>query len=269
MVDFLKSWGSLLIATIALIQPWLIGVWKKFLRGGTVEIYETGLIEIGYSNFGATIGLHGTLRARDRDLFIRSVQLDIVSEKDQSKHRLEWGALRSAKLVVGRPEEMTLELPAGFMLSTSQPHRYNIQFHDTGLQGDIRPVLERLGRSWFEAVDATVKGVVGEWADPGEISQKASRALSTVYRSFERSSEHVEAFAALERLCYWNAGRYQLIVVVHTARPDRQFTRRWSFHLTDPEARWLRQNALKVVQEACTQYLGQYNFVNVRYEAGN
>ena len=60
--EFLKGWGSLIIATVALVQPWMIALWKRFVRPGTIDIHETGTIEIGYSSFGPTIGLRGTLR---------------------------------------------------------------------------------------------------------------------------------------------------------------------------------------------------------------
>lgn len=266
MREFLKSWGTLTVAVLALVQPWLVAIWRRFLRAGVVDIHETGRIEIGYSAFGATIGLHGTLRARDRDFFIRTAYLEILKERDQSQHRLDWGAFRSSRLIVGRPEEMTLELPSGFMLVTSQPHRYNIQFHDMALQDDIRPVLERLGRAWFAAVDAEVRTAVGDSADAAELAQEADRALSTTYETFQRDPQHVDTFVALDRLCYWEAGRYRLTLVVQTARPDRQYARRWSFVLSEPEVQSLRMNPLKIVQDACAQHYGQYNFAYVRYE---
>lgn len=72
MPDFLKSWGTLIVAAVALIQPWLIAAWKKFLRRQKIEVYEAGTMEIGFSTFGPTIGLQGAVRAINRDAFVPS-----------------------------------------------------------------------------------------------------------------------------------------------------------------------------------------------------
>ena len=86
LTAFLKGWGSLIVAAVALVQPWVIGLWKKFFRPGTIDIHETGTIEVGYSGFGPTIGLRGTLRAVHRDQFVRDIQLAVAKLKDDSKH---------------------------------------------------------------------------------------------------------------------------------------------------------------------------------------
>lgn len=73
MLDFrnwsTETWTALatVLAFVALIQPWLLGAWRRLYKRGTVDIHETGKIEIGYSGFGATVGIMGTLRARDCD----------------------------------------------------------------------------------------------------------------------------------------------------------------------------------------------------------
>jgi hypothetical protein len=261
---FLKSWGTLSAAILALIQPWLLLAWRRLFRQGSVEIYETGTIEVGYSAFGATIGLHGTLRARDGDFFIRSARLEILKEKDQSRHCLDWGAFRSSKLVIGRPEEMTLELPAGFMLLATNPHRYNIQFHDVSLQDEIRPILDQLSAAWVKAI---IDYISDPNLDPLSRDQEMRGSWPSVYALFSPSPEHVGAYTRLDRLCYWEPGRYRLTLHVETARPDRRFPRRWSFTLSENDCQSLRLNSLKIVQESCSQYFGQYNFAYVRHLA--
>lgn len=144
MIDFLKGWGSLIIAGIALIQPWLIATWKRFFRQGEIDIHETGGIELGYNNFGPTIGLNGTLRAANRDQFVRSISLTITKMKDNSRHTFEWGLFRSAKLSSSGTQEMSFELPSGFMLTTAQPHRYSIQFYDAMAYAEVRQHLDKL-----------------------------------------------------------------------------------------------------------------------------
>ena len=153
LVDLLRDIGyAAIIATIALLQPWVVALWKRFLRQGTIDIHETGTIEVGYSSYGATIGLTGTLRAVHRDQFVRSIELTVVKGKDSSQHFFNWGLFRSGKLTIGRESEMTVELPSGFMLTTREPGRYSTLFVDSALQAEIRPHLTRVVEAWQGAL---------------------------------------------------------------------------------------------------------------------
>jgi hypothetical protein len=91
MNEFLKGWGSLIIAAIALAQPWVIGLFKKCFRRKRVEIYETGTIEIGLSTFGPTVGLFGTLNAIHGDAVVRNMTLKVVRLKDKAEQDFSWG----------------------------------------------------------------------------------------------------------------------------------------------------------------------------------
>jgi hypothetical protein len=144
MIDFLRGWGALLIATIALIQPWIIAIFRKVFLKGTIQIHETSQIEIGYSTFGETIGLHGTLVAYSKDQFVSNIELKVIKQRDNSCHYFDWGVFRSAKFNVGSGKDISFELPSGFLIATSQPHKYNIQFFDTQIQNEVRPHLIKL-----------------------------------------------------------------------------------------------------------------------------
>lgn len=250
MLDLLKEWGTGIVAVLALVQPWILATWRRYFRPGRIEIYETGTIEIGYSAFGPTIGLHGTLRACDRDLFIRSVHLELFKEKDQSRHRFEWGVFRSSKVIAGRPEELTLELPAGFMLLISQPHRFNIQFHELSRQDEIRKVLEPVQQGWFTALSKAL---------PIQTHQAC-------YQTFSQGKAHVTAFTELDRLCYWEAGKYQLTMTVSTEPRNRKFLRTWSFVFSQEDINSIRLNPIVILREMCGQDNVRYNFVYARYQ---
>jgi hypothetical protein len=267
MPEFLKAWGTLIIAFLALVQPRAAAAWRRYVRPGTAEIYQTGTIEIGYSGFGATIGLHGTFRARYRDCFIRSVRLDLVKERDRSQHRFEWALFRSYRFVSGRQQEVAFELPAGFMLLTSQPYRYNILFTDTLLQNDIRSTLDPFREAWNQfTLDSLPPGLRQPQTDPASIQQAVGEVQRRVYPQFAQDPRHVDAFTRIDRHLYWEAGRYRLTMHVETAHPDRRFTQSWSFELTDQHVRTLRFNSIKIIQEACGQFIGQYNFIYPPYQ---
>src|SRR5207253_5016876 len=96
-----SRWIQPLIAVLALIQPWIIWLYRKYGRGGDIDVHHTGNVEVGFSALGATVGLQGTLRAADRDFFVSSMTLEVLREADGSRHTLEWGAFRPPAVVVG------------------------------------------------------------------------------------------------------------------------------------------------------------------------
>src|ERR1700722_4700256 len=89
------QWSAVGISVVALAQPWVIRLYDSNFKPGAIDIYETGQLEIGFSGFGTTIAVNGTLRARDRDQFVRAIQLDLTKQKDGSTHQFEWRMFRS------------------------------------------------------------------------------------------------------------------------------------------------------------------------------
>ncbi|MCP3959839.1 MAG: hypothetical protein GY719_18480 [bacterium] len=136
VIEFLKTWGALIIAFIALARPWVKSAWRHFYQRPTLFPHPTGTIEIGFGNFGPSIGVMGTL----------------------------------------------------------------------------------------------------------------------------------EAYQTLQRMRYWEAGRYRLELRVSTSHPNAIHSTAWNFELDDSQANNLRLNIIKVLQDLCIQPYGQYNFAYVQYQ---
>ena len=257
MKELLSKYGTLIVAIIALIQPWVVYLWKKFVRKGEIKIYPTGSIEVGYSSYGPTIGLHGTFRCLNQDVFVSSISLEIVKQKDKSTHSFDWGVFRSQKLT-HKGEEAEFELPYGFMLSTSQPKRYNIAFFDTMTRNEMQDKIQNLKEEWIKLLIKEIqeKGIQDETI----ISKK-------YYDEFSQAPIHVENYTNLYHLCYWESGKYDLLLRVYTSKPNRIFEERWELSLREEEVKAIRLNALKILQDTCgVKSYGQYNFAYAKYE---
>ena len=164
-----------------------------------------------------------------------------------------------------RPTEVAFQLPAGFLLLPSQPFRYNLLFNDTSFQqGHVQPVIEALRTAWFVAVQQSLGGAALSNI-PQQAQAQVQHAAQATYPAFSLQPAHVNAFTALGQQFYWNPGWYKLSVRIETAHPERTVTKRWRFELTQAQSQGLRGNALKVVQEVCAQYIGEYYFAFVPY----
>jgi hypothetical protein len=70
----LKDIGPWILGFIALVQVCIVGLSKK-LRKGTLEIYESGLIEIGYGDLGPGVALMGTLRCLENETSLLDLEV--------------------------------------------------------------------------------------------------------------------------------------------------------------------------------------------------
>ncbi len=255
-----------IIAVIALVQWWVYWVWQRFFKRGKADIYETGTVEVGYSNYGPTLALQGTLHGRERGMFVRVISLEVIREADNAQHHFEWIIFRGVRFVTTRPTEMAVMLPAGFLLLPSQPFRYNIVFHDaTFQQRHVQPVLETLRAAWITVIGQTLGGAALP-TNPQQAQAQIQHAAQAAYPAFSTQPPHVNAYTELDRHFYWTPDGYTLSMRIETAQPERTFTKQWQFQLTPAQSQALRVNALKVVQEICGQYIGDYYFAYAPYE---
>ena len=58
----LKDIGPWIVGFAALVQVWVIALWKK-LRKGKIDLYESGSVEIGYSGLGPSVALTAAIPA--------------------------------------------------------------------------------------------------------------------------------------------------------------------------------------------------------------
>lgn len=250
--DFLKGWGSLIIATTALLLPGLRWAYQKWIIKARVEVHETHHIYLGYSAYGPVINLTGTLRALDRDVFIRNMEVSLVRKSDSSTHRFEWGTFSSKKLILAiQPQDY--EIPSGFMLTTTEPKAYNISFMDIPTQNKVIGHFARVMME-AEAARSLDCGI-----DELETNGEASTGIAKTPLVTDAESE-------LDRLCYWTAGEYSMLLKVNTATPDRTFYKEWDFVLTPEDEKLLRRNVNLVIRSAQGQTIGSFPFAVAEYQ---
>jgi hypothetical protein len=254
--------GTLIIALIALVQPWLIYLWNKFLKPPKLDFYETGKIEIGFSQYYTTIGLRGTLRALTRDLYIKKNNLELIRKKDLSQHLLEWGFFRDSKIDINEPENLKIELPGGFLLSKEAPKRLNIQFHDLNQQEEISPLLIQLQDIWLDYQEKQYP--IGErQADTNEEFQIKNQVT---FDEFSQKSKVSNIYSEIDRNFYLKAGGYTLKMNVYTSKPNDKFSFSWDFNLSTRQCEHLRLNVVKLIDYSCNQFRDEWNFAYAVFE---
>lgn len=238
MIDFLKQYWTQIIATLALIQPWLISLCKRFLKKGKIDIYPSGSIEIGFSDFGPTIAIQGTLLATNKDVFINNIQLKIRKLKNNEEHKFDWVAFRSPQINIGQSSPQTIEWPASFIVSASRPHRYVIVFSDIETMNEIRVLIEGCIR---EAQMVVQKYPHLLEATLGRVS------YADALEEYGKSQAYQKAYDVISRLLYWEKGDYELLIIVNADKPQKVFKSLYKFTLTEQDFESLRLNIIRII----------------------
>ncbi|MGB8656755.1 MAG: hypothetical protein WCE90_03110 [Candidatus Zixiibacteriota bacterium] len=268
MGEFVKSYGTLILAIYGVVQVWLIALWRKYFRKGKVEIYETGPIEIGYSQFGPTVGLNGTLRVLNKHVFIKSIDLLVVRERDKAQHSFRWIAFRPPKIDLAGTQAITMEIPSGFLVSPDSPYRFSIVFNDNDLFDDFRPLFNAYISEWYKVTEQLTKILppsLGVAPSPEIIA-----TMAKLIEDFRKSPIHLNTYTALDRKCYWEPGDYSLTMNVRASKPDRVFPKTCKFSINEDDSKNLKLNVITILNQPIASYLRiqnyPYNFAYSEYK---
>jgi len=114
-----------LIAFVALVRPDIARMFDRLTA--TIEMHPAGRLEVGFSNFGPTIGVQGTLQAIGSDKFISFSKVAVERVADNLRYEFQWAVFRPQSF--SSAPQQTFEIASGFLLSVASPRRFNIQFH--------------------------------------------------------------------------------------------------------------------------------------------
>lgn len=258
MIEFFKSYGTLILAILSFTQFWVIALWKKYISKGRMNIYETGNIEIGYNTLGPTISLNGTLRAFNKDTFINSIDLLVIREKDKAQHNFKWFAFRPPKIDLAGTQPIAIEIPSSFLVSPNLPYRYNIVFNDNELLEEIRLFINNYYSEWYRVVEK----LKTFWVPSTGV--KPPNEVNKEIEDFKKSKIYIDTYNCLYNKCYWEYGNYLLKIKVQISKPDLIVTKTYPFVINEYDSKNLKLNVIIILNEPFCSYLRikNYNYYN-------
>ena len=262
--DFLKQYGTLLIAIYGVIQIWLIAIWKNYIHKGKIIIFKSGKLEVGFSNFGPTLAINGTLGAEHKDVFVSDIRMEIKRCKDNSTHKFNWTALRPNQLTLGASTPMTFEIPSAFIVKPDVPYRFHIFFSDRDAQNEIQPYLTNVITEWNNFILEKQEAILQLMKD-----YTVSRDLIHEHlydNEFTKSSKTFnDAWDVMNRNNYWEPGDYEIDLIVNSHNPSTEFKDSFKFKISQGEFESLRLNSIATLRELCTGKVN-YFFEFVKFE---
>jgi len=259
------QWGPWVISGIALIQIWVIAIIRR-LKKPSLDIFESGNIEVGYSGFGPTLGLIGTLRVLYKDVFIRRVVTTITKLKDQSVHNFNWRAFRPNTFSPNPNTSLQYEIASSFLLTSNNIHKYNIFFVDESFTAEIAPQIGRVLKEWLDFRARRLKEIKDKSQDNINLLLNNPLLNNILYDEFFQSGGLTNAYTILDRACYWEKAEYRLIFQVETTKPNHTFQKEFYFSLSDDDVKLLHMNSVIILCMLCG-INEQFNFAFPEYKS--
>lgn len=258
------QWGPWIISAIALAQVWIIALLKR-VKKPSVEIYESGNIEVGYSGFGPTLGLLGTMRSLHKDVFVQRISATLTKLKDQSVHSFNWRAFRPNTISLGTAEPFRFEVASSFLLTSNNPFKYNIFFVDESFTAEISPKVIDVSQKWIEYRTKRLNELKKQYPDNFNMLLDNPMLNQTIYDELSESGDLTHAYTIIDRACYWEPGEYTLLLQIATAKPNRTFNKEFSFSLSEDDVKLLHFNTITILRSMCG-FNDQFNFASPEYK---
>lgn len=264
--QLLKDYGGHILGFLGLAQVWVIAFWRRFFSRGRLAVYETAAIEIGFSAFGPTVNLLGTLRARDKDVFVQRMRVRVVRAHDRAEHTFTWRAFRPSTVTLGAGAPLALEVAGSFLVSTAAPRQYNVFFASAVFAAQYEPQIQPLRDAWRAFLEEQLRRANVDPALQLPRLLENPALLADQFNEFIRAGHATGLHAAISNGFFWHAGDYHLDFMIDTESQAEATSRRWRFTISAQDEQNLRLNVVTLIRELC--YLPVvYNFAYKEYVA--
>ncbi len=266
VIQTLKELGPWVISFMALMQPWAISAWKRFVQKGKVEIHESGTIEVGHGPLGPSIALAGTLRALKSDIFVRQIHLSVTRRKDGATIRLNWRFSRSLTIPLDAQQSAAIELACSFLLSQDHPYKYNIVFVEDSFGAEMKARVMPLAKAWQEFIREKLDALDNAGEKPDYTVLQNPAFSESLWDAFGNTQAAQNAFAVINNAFPWQVGEHELCLLLDTSSPTETSQKRWRFILSDQDIENLRLNVVHTLRESCG-LKATHNYAYPAYES--
>jgi hypothetical protein len=260
IAEFIDTYLAHLVAVIALVQVWALAAWKRWIVKGRIEFHPAANIEVGFSSFGSTVALPGTLRAVKKEVFVSDMGVTITRLQDQAKHTFTWRAFRSNTFSAASMAPEAIDLATSFNLLPTSPRPINVVYASAEFASRYAQQAEQLRAAW----QLFVAGKMAELGDQAASLVNTAGFVDALFGEFSHEQAALDLYTQISNGFYWQAGRYKLDLGINCASPTNSMHYTWFFELTQDDEQKLRLNALVMMKEICSIQV-IYNFIYKPY----
>lgn len=220
---------------------------REFLLRPKFQHYVAKMVELGFTQYGPTMIISGTLTASSRVVFISELTLTLTRKRDTSRFLLTWFAFRPHSFEVQGIKGSEMKMTDKFMVAPGESFPYSLIFIDQDRYSYCKPSLTRIKRLWEKSV---------AHAQPG-------RKHEELFEMFLKDTEVLELLKELRKMSYWEEGTYDLLVRVTTAKPEQNFDIKKSFYITKDDLNQIKDSPVHILADLCKIQGTPYKFASV------
>lgn len=215
-------------------------VWRNFINKPKLSNYITNMAEVGYSHYGPTFAVAGTLGSLNAVILVHNICAEVTSLESKASHFMDWFAFRPAHYVMGNFSGMDLTMASKFSIAPNHSHEHNTLFIDANRFSEMKSALTVIKNSWEEALFVAAKD--------GKTINTAS-----LFAEFKDLKIVAGAMERLKTMNYWEPGEYSVKVRVTTENPKQFFDIKRNFVLKDADTQMLLNNVPLIISNICQQ----------------
>ncbi len=155
------NWATAAIAILALLQPHLINLYKKYFGKPKLTARLMSDIELGYVQAGPTLNLIGTLVVENNGCFVDRIVLNVTRELDGAKLPTVWVAFRSLEMLFP-PQPITAKVATGVQVTPENPYPFNIYFAKRLIDPEASAAAERIQKLALDARPGVIARISSE-----------------------------------------------------------------------------------------------------------
>lgn len=235
-----------IIAVLAFLQTWAIILWKT-LRKGCLVIQRNEMFEAGFYSSGPTLSLDMTFLAKKNSVYVKRIQITVKNANNNMTCRFSEFARRSRTYDTGNPQNITLELAAGFHVKNNESISLTTIFSDRDTGNTINRQLALLS--------STFQNNLLELQTQGVNIYDTNESSKLCIQKWFSSKEREKALDEIKTSFYWNPGKYNVTVEIYYRESRKPVIQKFGFELSEENKEELLQNIKVMVDIPLLTYL--------------
>ncbi|HYE00610.1 MAG TPA: hypothetical protein VEH84_14600 [Alphaproteobacteria bacterium] len=230
-----SEWLKLSIAVVALIQPWLIWIYKRFFQRTKIKVYQTGRIEIGFGMLGPSICIAGSLYAANRTFVTQNMKLRLTRERDNAMIDMSWIFFRDEKIDVNSGTSSSITAASAFPVEHGTAKFFNVMFRNNQIANTFENYLNKIQGARNEYDALVIQG-----------KEDGDKLVDFLFRNVNQNLTR-----PIDEELFWKPSRYNIDLIITTAGSKRPIMEHWTFEINEQESNTLRDNNIRIVLSAC------------------
>jgi hypothetical protein len=251
VVTSIRDWLTPVIALVALAQPWIISLWKRYFLTLSIEPIPTGPIQLMFGPDGPAIGLLGVLRCRHQSTIVKALRIKVI-RFDHAELDLDAFAQR----IQNDNGTERQAFPVAFRIGPDKLELYNIIFGERDTKELMQNLFRQLGTLWqphlaqlsvtaaagpvapLPGTVAPLPGTVPLPVNPQLLVNKYNQALDAFSKT---PATQAEFQPLIHKQNFWVRGDYQLTLYIDVQDRSEPFSQTWEFKIADDRLAPLRE----------------------------